>query len=100
MAQLLDPTSGASHVERGVLYFQLGHLHLALTEFQDAVRLSPELATGHNNLGAVLARMGRFDEAESEFRVALGLLPEFPDALNNLSRLEEARRAGASPPSR
>ena len=69
-----------------------------MTQFTEAVRLSPNQADAHSNLGAVLSRQGRFDEAKAHFGEALRLNPNHADARKNLELVLRKQREGATPP--
>ena len=47
----------------------------AISSYQDAVRLAPEMAEAHANLGDVLADSGNTAEAEAQMREAIHLDP-------------------------
>lgn len=51
----------------------LGHLHIALSFFERALKLAPASVTAHNNLGVVLFRLDRFHEAQQAFQAAYAI---------------------------
>ncbi len=63
---------------------QRGDNSVALTKYQQLVRLHPEVVAAHANLGVVLASLGRYDEAIAEYRFALQQAPNTPLLLLNL----------------
>ncbi|GEM_PF-302602 len=54
---------------------QHGNLHRAAQEYQDLVRLHPEITAARANLAGVLVSLGRFDEAITQYRAALEQAP-------------------------
>ena len=73
-----------AHNNLGRAYFAEGRTEEAVSEYTEALRISPRYADAHYNLGLAWARTGRRDEAIDQFEQALKLKPEFPEAHNNL----------------
>ena len=42
-------------------------------EYQEAIRINPELAEAHGNLGLLLSETGKIKEAKQEVKIALKL---------------------------
>jgi hypothetical protein len=57
----------------------------AIAEFQQAIKLDPNLAAAHSNLGVVFKDLGRLDEAKACYRKAIQLKPDYADAHWNLA---------------
>ncbi len=91
-AVAVEPTAAVLRVQHGVALFNLGRVPEALSEFQTAVRLSPESADAWHLLGMALARRGRLEDAEEAVHRALDLDSERPDSRELLARLEAARQ--------
>jgi Flp pilus assembly protein TadD len=71
----------------GLQFSMAGALDSALTRFDRAIAVDPDLAELHNDRGAVLARMERWEEAEAAFLAAAELTPNDPTVYQNLARL-------------
>jgi tetratricopeptide (TPR) repeat protein len=77
-----NPGSWMAHNNLGLAWSKLpGRLDDAVAQYQEALRLKPDIAETHTNLGSALSQMpGRLDEAISQFQEALRLDPKYPDA--------------------
>ncbi len=62
--------------ELGLAYLQQERLEDALTSFQHAIALNPQVAAYHCSVGVVLNRLQRFDEAQAELQQAIMLDPD------------------------
>jgi Flp pilus assembly protein TadD len=79
-----------------LLWHQLGIAHSiagqeAISAYERAVDLDPDLAEAHNLLGAALAGKGEMVRAEKEFLRALDINPDSAEPLGNLGYLLIAR---------
>ena len=54
---------------------QRGDLALAVREYQELIRLRPDMIEARAKLGLALSSLGRFDEAIAQFRAALAQTP-------------------------
>jgi len=62
-----------------------GRLPEAISHFEAALQINPDLPETHNNLGTALARIpDRMPEAIAHFRAAIRIRPNFVDARMNL----------------
>lgn len=92
------PTPSANeYLELGLDYYEQGELDKAAAEFEEAIRLEPDLVEAHYNLGLVYADQGEFDAAIAEHERAIELAPDLAEAHNglgnayyNLNRIDEA----------
>src|SRR6267154_2041087 len=50
---------------------QRGDLVLAVSKYQEVIRLDPNVVAAHANLGVVLVSLGRYDEAITQYHIAL-----------------------------
>jgi tetratricopeptide (TPR) repeat protein len=49
---------------------------LAVTKYQELIKLRPDIVEAHANLGAALSHLHRFDEAIAEYERALAIAPD------------------------
>ncbi len=70
------------HVRRGEELMQRDDLENALVEFQEAARLSPEMAVAHSGMGTIYRRLGEYEQAIECFVLALQRNPSFDDTFN------------------
>jgi protein O-mannosyl-transferase len=77
-----NPGSWMAHNNLGLAWSKLpGRLDDAVAQYQEALRLKPDIAETHTNLGSALSQMpGRQDDAIAQFQEALRLDPKYPDA--------------------
>ncbi|MBN2703130.1 MAG: tetratricopeptide repeat protein [Pontiellaceae bacterium] len=89
LARRYDTSFWVEKFQKGVEYGRQGQPEKAVSEFQEVVRLQPDLMEGHLNLAIALASLNRTEEAASEFQQVLRLDPENPQAINYLTRISE-----------
>jgi tetratricopeptide (TPR) repeat protein len=73
-----------AHIILGNALKDRGQMEAAISQFEEAIRLSPRDCMARNNLGAALAREGRTDEAIQQYRETIRLQPDSVDAHINL----------------
>ncbi len=78
--------------EAGMKMQQAGDLERALSYYQKAVELDPQLAAVHNDVGVLYEAMGKTDQAEESYRKALKINPAYASAYTNLALLYESKR--------
>ncbi|MCK6455416.1 MAG: tetratricopeptide repeat protein [Phycisphaerae bacterium] len=72
-----------TRVQRGHSLMEHEHLNAAIREFDEALRLSPQLASAHSGLGQVYRKRGDLSEAARHFAEAVRLDPaDFPSTLS------------------
>lgn len=71
--------------EKGLDYFSKNKFDMAVKEYDEAIRVYPELAAAHNNRGSALFAMARYEEAAASFRRAAHLDPKYAQAHFNLA---------------
>ena len=69
-----------AHFMLGRAYEKEGKTELALTQYQEALRINPEDASSHLNLGSILNNQGRVLEAIGHFAEALKQAPGMAEA--------------------
>lgn len=74
-----------ARTDKGLDYFSKNKFEQAVKEYDEAIRLYPELAAAHNNRGSALFAMARFEEAAACFRRAAELDPKYAQAHFNLA---------------
>jgi len=88
VAPLFLEKSGLSEAEKhhkaGLQLESQGRLKEAIAEFDEAIRLDPNLSGAYNNRGIVYARLGQFQQAIKDFDEAIRLNPR--DALAYYNR--------------
>lgn len=67
------------HSEAGIKLQDQGRLEEAVAEFDEAIRINPELAAAYNNRAMACGEMGQYDKALADFSEAIRL--ESQDAL-------------------
>jgi len=77
-----NPASWMAHNNLGLAWSKIpGKLDDAVAQYQEALRLKPDIAETHTNLGSALSTMpGRLDDAVAQYQEALRLDPKYPDA--------------------
>jgi Flp pilus assembly protein TadD len=87
------------HNTLGNAFLDKNRIDDAISEYQEAVRLSPGYAEAHLHLGIALAKKGQLDEAINQFQEVVLLEPNDVDAhydlataLYNKGRMDEAIR--------
>jgi protein O-mannosyl-transferase len=68
----------------------------AISQYQQAIRLTPDNVDAHYNLGMAFYQQGRTDEAIRQFQAALRLKPDYANARKSLDVLLPA--GAGSPP--
>jgi len=77
-----NPGSWMAHNNLGLAWSKMpGRLYDAVAQYQEALRLKPDIAETHTNLGSAWSTMpGKLDDAVAQFQEALRLDPKYPDA--------------------
>jgi len=83
-----DKNTAVIHHDLAAEALRAGRIQEALREYDEALKLDPDLAEAHLGRGVVLEfGFDRLDEAEVEYRRALELKPSLGDAHNDLGQL-------------
>jgi Flp pilus assembly protein TadD len=72
------------YMKRGIQAYRQGDLTQAQQDFQNVIKISPNLPEAHNNLGVVLYKKNELDPAITAFRKSLELAPNYGEAQANL----------------
>jgi len=72
---------------RAVFYFSRGEFDISLADFDDAIRLAPDVAGIRNNRGNILRRMGELDAALADYSEAIRLDPRSDKAYANRGQI-------------
>ncbi len=77
-----NPGSWMAHNNLGLAWAKIpGRLDDAVAQYQEALRLKPDIAETHTNLGNAWSETpGRLNDAIAEYGEALRLYPDYPDA--------------------
>jgi Tfp pilus assembly protein PilF len=67
----LEPRMAKAHLQLAELYARRKDDQQALSEYESAVRLAPDLMEAHYRLALACKRVGRADEAAEEMRIFL-----------------------------
>jgi tetratricopeptide (TPR) repeat protein len=62
-----------------------GRLDEAITSYQKAISIKPDIAEAYYNLGTVLKGRGKLNEAVTSFQKAISIKPDFAEAYRSLS---------------
>jgi Flp pilus assembly protein TadD len=89
---------GTIHAMKGYEFFQQGQYQESVSEYQQALSVSPDDVDFHMGMVAALSRLGRWNEVVEEYKKILTLepnrqkdvMPYYPDALTRLGRVGEA----------
>ncbi|WP_226582850.1 tetratricopeptide repeat protein [Microseira wollei] len=72
------------YYRQGVTFQQQGQLEAAIAQYQEAIRLNPNMAEAYLNMGAALAAIGKQPEAIAAYREAIRANPNLAEAHHNL----------------
>lgn len=74
-----------NHYNLGVTLMEKGNYTEAISEFQKALQLRPDIPASHNNLGVSFYRKGEIQQAINEYKATLRLKPDHVNAHMNLA---------------
>ena len=75
-----DPREARLYAGRAGVWASLGELDIAISDYNEAIRLSPE-AAAYNGRGLIWDAQGEFDKAISDYDEAMRLDPKRPHRL-------------------
>ena len=76
-----------AHSALGNKLVQLGKLDAAITSYEQALALRPDMAEIHYNLGRALRKQDRLEEAEAAYRRAIAIDPNYAKAHADLGKI-------------
>lgn len=71
------------YAKQGDNFFLEGRYQEAISNYEKALKIHPEMADTWNNRGVVLTRLQNYEEAIASYDRALQIRPEYADAWNN-----------------
>ena len=71
------------YAKQGDNFFMEGRYEEAISSYEKALKIHPEMADTWNNRGVVLTRLQKYEDAIASYDRALQIRPEYPDAWNN-----------------
>jgi tetratricopeptide (TPR) repeat protein len=80
------------HYNNAVKLHLVGKLNDAITEYQNALALNPQLSEAHSNLGLVYNQQHNYAQALSEFRKALSINPRDAITYNGIGAALRAEK--------
>jgi tetratricopeptide (TPR) repeat protein len=86
-----DPRNAIAFNNRGIAYFQLGHLDAAIEDFDRAIVLDEKASVIHYNRGNAYLRLGQFDRAIRDYSAAIRIDPSDANAYANRAIAHELR---------
>ncbi len=94
---LHNPLAWVAHYNLGLALANTGRLPEAMSHYEQALRIKPDIAEARYNLGIALAQVGRLPEAMSQYEQALRLRPDYADVHCNLGNafLQEGKLGDA-----
>lgn len=85
----VSPNIAEIHYQRGITYFHLKKLSLALVDFDKAVELEPENPYRYSSRAYIRDACGDTEGAYKDYQVAIKIDPDDAIAHNNLGLIEE-----------
>ncbi|HUI05468.1 MAG TPA: tetratricopeptide repeat protein [Verrucomicrobiae bacterium] len=79
------PNDPLARYSLGVALEKTGRTQEAIAQYEQALRINPNIAEVHNNLGLALAETGRTQEAVGHYEQALRINPDSAETYNNLA---------------
>lgn len=89
--QYIEALAGA-HANLGTVYYKDKQLDEAISEFEQAIAIYPDMADAHFNLGTSYVQKEMFDKATPAFQTAVSLNPKHPKAHYNLALMYFAEK--------
>lgn len=77
------PTYSNAYGQRGIAYYRLNNLELAVKDYEKSIQLNPMNATTLSNLGSVYFQTQQYEKAKDAYEKAIRANPNFVDAIAN-----------------
>jgi tetratricopeptide (TPR) repeat protein len=77
------PTYSNAYGQRGIAYYRLNNLELAVKDYEKSIQFNPMNATTLSNLGSVYFQTQQYQKAKDAYARAIKANPNFVDALAN-----------------
>lgn len=74
-----------AHVNRGIVYDELGNIRQAIKDYNQAISLNPNLAEAYYNRGNAYNQLGDFKQAIKDYDQAISINPKYTYAYANRS---------------
>ena len=71
------------YTNRGIAYGHLGQHQRSLEDYNEAIRLKPDLVVAYNNRGNTFNKLGQYQNAIQDYNKAVLLKPDYVDAYQN-----------------
>ncbi len=71
------------YTNRGIAYDHLGQHQRSLEDYNEAIRLKPDLVVAYNNRGNTFNKLGQYQNAIQDYNKAIKLKPDYVDAYRN-----------------
>lgn len=84
----LNPNNAVVHGNLACVYYEQGHIDLAIETYKRAIELQPNFPDAYCNLANALKEKGLVAEAEQAYNTALQLCPTHADSQNNLANIK------------
>ena len=78
-----EVVSAQEYLDQGIALVEEGEFELAITAFDEVIRLDPEDAKAYYNRGLAYANLGQYDQAIQDYDEAIQLDPEDAKAYVN-----------------
>lgn len=87
-AMAADPSDPLPHYNLGVTFQEQGKLDDAISQYQQALRIKPDLSDALVNLGVIFEQLGDLQAALRHLQWAHQIEPQAPDIQSHLERLQ------------
>lgn len=82
-ALAINHNDAEAHVNRGIVYDELGNIRQAIEDYNQAISLKPKLAEAYYNRGNAYNQLGDFKQAVKDYDQAISINPKYTYAYAN-----------------